>query len=616
MTLYPVWLYSSAEEPEDKKFWWRWSDPVSGFSRLMWYGSSGWEPIAAGGGEGGGIPDAPGDGAIYGRRLYGWYRIDFSDYLTISQAANFLTIEDGARYDQVNAIQNGDISTLRINLQNEISRAQQVENQLSSDVDWLNDAINQEINRATVEEGLLSGRITNLESNINHNVVISASYNATATGVDRTTRYRNLMTQIETSTVEAMPIVSNITAGIVLPDVFNTINQNTQRITNLEQSSGAGGNRRLGVFDTKAALDAYVLPSDAKAGDTAVVTNDETHSGYATEYGLNSSLAWEYLFTINTTTPIATNTSLGTIKGNTNDGAVSVETDGSMSVNGWDALKDSVPIYVSELVNDRGYATEIEINNKRDKVDYTRAVYVTDVSGIDTYMRYDNPSSGSISSNEFVVRGYDGGIQVPIDVVGPYAISETQVTNQINDAVLNKVDKTTTGSRVYGTGLGGEPTLYGIGQNINPNTIVQRNASSYILLPNNATGQQAVHYNQVLEMIASGGGDLSGYARRDGSTVTQLDTAYLYGTISASSPTDNRYIASKSIAGNRIIIRESNGDVAVNPSVSGNFAIGQTQVNQMVSTKQNKLTDVDDILFVQEVPANPNPRILYLTPIS
>lgn len=84
-------------------------------------------------------------------------------------------------------------------------------------------------------------------------------------------------------------------------------------------------------------------------------------------------------------TPQATQSSLGTVKGNTSEGTVAVETDGSMSVNGWDALKNSVPTQVSQLTNDANYISSTQVDtklaNKVDKVIAASRVYGTDSVG-------------------------------------------------------------------------------------------------------------------------------------------------------------------------------------------------------------------------------------------
>lgn len=325
------------KEPEDKKLLWMRSDPITGGFRIEWYSHVGWRPIWQGSGSGSGIEEAPIDSNQYTRGQGRWNILHLSD---ITNA----------------------LSQLRTDLESEIERSMEVEGSLLDDISDLNSRLETEISRATSAETSNLNRINIINGLLDVNVITGISYTATSTGIIQHRTFRNLYTGVPSDTVEAIPIVSNTTAGIVLPDLFNTIVQNTQRITNLEQSSGAGGNRRLGVFSTKSDLDNFTLPADAKAGDTAVVTNDETHSNYATEYGLSSTLSWVYLFTINTTTSIATNTSVGTVKGSLNTGQIAIETDGSMSVVGWDNLESSIPTNVSQLINDAGYLTNIDIN--------------------------------------------------------------------------------------------------------------------------------------------------------------------------------------------------------------------------------------------------------------
>lgn len=100
------------------------------------------------------------------------------------------------------------------------------------------------------------------------------------------TTTKNLYTGTEAGKTEALPIANNVRAGIVLPDLFNTVNDHTGRIGNLE------ANTSVEITDqpTKADLDNFTLPGNAKAGDTAVVRSDETQGNASTRYKLDSNL--------------------------------------------------------------------------------------------------------------------------------------------------------------------------------------------------------------------------------------------------------------------------------------------------------------------------------------
>lgn len=406
-----------------------------------------------------------------------------------------------------------DLSNLESNISNETIRSQQAESLLSSKIDAVNTDLSTEIQRSIDSDQALGQSVDGINSKINQNVITNLNYTESATGIIRNRTFKNLYTGIESTTAESMPIVSNTTAGIVLPDVFNTINENTNRITNLEANTSAD----LTTQPTKADLDAWPLPPNAKQGDTANVRADETEGGASTRYKLDSNLNWVLDIVYGAPTPQATNTTLGTVKGSLNNGQVAVETDGSMSVVGFDELKNSIPTDLSQLTNSPGYITNEDVN-------ITDAT--TTVKGIATL--------GSTSG----AARYGHKEDVELSNVDNTSDLDKPLSYAAEEALYNKRDLVYSSNAVY--------------------TVNQNMAQTYL-------------------------------------------------------PYDND---SGLIAENNIVRRKYGGNIQVPFMVEGVNAVGYAQVNEMVEERQMKLTDVDDILFVQEVPANPNPRILYLTPIS
>ncbi len=528
MTTYSLYIYNSAKEPEDKKVLWRQSDPITGKTRLLLYGDEGWEPISSGGG-GGSVDDVlvNNQSVVYGGRAY-------------------ITITDSYSKEEVNNLVSQEAQT-------------RAEEDLSISEDLSN-----EIQRSIIVDGILDSRIAAVESEINTNVMTSVSYTPSATGVGRTTHYKNLKTGVTTSTSEAMPIVNNIQAGIVLPDVFNTVNTNTERITNLEANTST----TLTTQPTKAALDAWTLPSGAKEGDTADVRSDETQGNASTRYKLDSGLNWVLDIVYGAPTPQATNTTLGTVKGNTNEGTVAVETDGSMSVNGWDDLKNSIPTATSQITNDSGFVTDI--SGKVDKIDIPSRLYCTAVDGSQAAISY---RYNSTTPNIIPQRDGSGNILVNNIVTGNNAVGYNQVLAMLPNT-SNFVTTTTNQT------VDGNKTFSGV-------TVVR----------DPQTSSEAANKYYVDNVAAN--------------KVDKIDnTNIVYVNDDTGTPTGFSFSVLPN--SNTFPIRGETGNIIVPASVPfGHNAIGASQV---ANTYQTKLSAFDDVVLVTTLPASPVARTLYLIP--
>jgi hypothetical protein len=174
--------------------------------------------------------------------------------------------------------------------------------------------------------------------------VTGNTYNATETGVSQTLQNRSIQNGVGTPAVVQLPVANELAAGVMPASAFEQIQQNTQDITRLKSQTGGV---RLGSFATKAALDAFTLPDGAKAGDNAIVRDDETQGDVTTSYALmdtgGGALGWDFDFIVNyDPIGLATTTTPGLKKSSAVDGQTFTETDGTDSVVGWDALKQRV----------------------------------------------------------------------------------------------------------------------------------------------------------------------------------------------------------------------------------------------------------------------------------
>jgi hypothetical protein len=102
-------------------------------------------------------------------------------------------------------------------------------------------------------------------------------------------------------------------------------------------------------FPTAAALAAYVFAATDNPGDFTYVSDDEAHAGATTRYVIGGeksptdTRAWEFAYILERD-PIgtATTAALGLVKGSNTSGQVYVETNGTMSLVGYDALKSAI----------------------------------------------------------------------------------------------------------------------------------------------------------------------------------------------------------------------------------------------------------------------------------
>ena len=190
-----------------------------------------------------------------------------------------------------------------------------------------------EVTRATAAESALStGKINRTEL---AQVITDWVYSADGTQVLVTITRYNASTQSTSQYTRTLPVASGAAMGVMTPEAYNEITalrNDVNTLTNL-------GGRFIGVsFATKAALTAYVVPASVKTGDFTYVLDDETKSGSTTRYVRNGSV-WDFTFVIDyDPVGLANSTTSGLVKSDvgTTDGKVFVETDGTMSVIGWD----------------------------------------------------------------------------------------------------------------------------------------------------------------------------------------------------------------------------------------------------------------------------------------
>ena len=203
-----------------------------------------------------------------------------------------------------------------------------------------------EITRATGAEGAEVTRATSVESGLETNkiarseltqVITDWSYAADGAKVRLTITRYNSSTKATSTYTKDIPIVSNAAMGVMTPEAYNEI---TSLRADVNALINLGG-RFIGVsYATKALLFAAAVAPTVKDNDFTYVLDDETQNYHTTRY-VRSGNAWVYTFIVeHDPVGLATNILAGLVKSDagTTGGKVFVETDGKMSVIGWDTL--------------------------------------------------------------------------------------------------------------------------------------------------------------------------------------------------------------------------------------------------------------------------------------
>ena len=189
--------------------------------------------------------------------------------------------------------------------------------------------------RSTAESALTPDDI---DYTVMTDVDVSANTSTSAVNLDGSKV--NLKTGTTSSKIISLPVASSTQAGVMNSSTFDAISSNTNNIQAI--LNGAVAVNGLPTNPTQAQL------TTAWQNETGL----STLINRASIYDVTNSKVWTYYTNDSTwhaaanssqvTVNTFTNSSEGLIKGSTNVGQVFAESDGTGSVNGWDALSDAV----------------------------------------------------------------------------------------------------------------------------------------------------------------------------------------------------------------------------------------------------------------------------------
>ena len=246
-----------------------------------------------------------------------------------------------------------------------------------------------------------------------------------------------------TAESDALPVVSREQAGIMSASVYaameDVIANNTSRISVLEQSAP--------TYDISGLVSANPTNAEISAAFTQKYPNVPIQAGLrAADY--DNAHFWQYgkgtwIILTQIDVQMATNQSLGIVKGSSTDGKVFVETDGSMSLKGYDALVSKDATHSSKI-----NTLEVGLGNANARIDATNTNVANNAADIVT-------ANGNISTNTNDINGLKGRMAT---AEGQIATHETKInqhtqsinglTTDVNGLKTNKQNKLTAGDNI------------------------------------------------------------------------------------------------------------------------------------------------------------------------
>ena len=196
----------------------------------------------------------------------------------------------------------------------------------------------------------------------------------------------------------------------------DVIANNTSRISVLEQSALTYDISGLVSADpTNAEISAAFQQKYPNIPIQPGIRVADYNNAHFWQYGNNM---WILLTQINIQT--ATNDSLGTVKGSDTDGKVFVETDGSMSLKGYDALVSKDATHDSKI-----NTLEVGLGNANARIDATNTNVANNAADIVA-------ANGNISTNTNDINGLKGRMATAEGQIATHETKITQHTQSIN----------------------------------------------------------------------------------------------------------------------------------------------------------------------------------------
>ena len=224
---------------------------------------------------------------------------------------------------------------------------------------------------------------------------------------------------------DALPVVSREQAGIMSASVYaameDVIANNTSRISVLEQSAPTYDISGLvGPNPTNAEISAAFTQKYPSVPIQAGLRAADYDNAHFWQYGKNT---WILLTQIDVQT--ATNDSLGVVKGSNTDGKIFIETDGSMSLKGYDEL------VAKDATHDSKIATlETGLGNANARIDATNTNVANNAADIVA-------ANNEIATNTNDISGLKGRMATAEGQIATHETKINQHTQSINGLTTN-----------------------------------------------------------------------------------------------------------------------------------------------------------------------------------
>ena len=223
-----------------------------------------------------------------------------------------------------------------------------------------------------------------------------------------------------TAESDALPVVSREQAGIMSASVYaameDVIANNTSRISVLEQSAPTYDITGLvGPNPTNAEISAAFQQKYPNVPIQSGLRAADYDNAHFWQYGKNT---WILLTQIDV--QMATNQSLGIVKGSNTNGKVFVETDGSMSLKGYDALVSKDATHDSKIST-----LEVGLGNANARIDATNTNVANNAADIVA-------ANGNISTNTNDITSLKGRMATAEGQIATHETEINQHTQSIN----------------------------------------------------------------------------------------------------------------------------------------------------------------------------------------
>ena len=223
-----------------------------------------------------------------------------------------------------------------------------------------------------------------------------------------------------TAESDALPVVSREQAGIMSASVYaameDVIANNTSRISVLEQSAPTYDISGLvGPNPTNAEISAAFQQKYPNVPIQSGLRAADYDNAHFWQYGKNT---WIILTQIDV--QVATNQSLGIVKGSSTNGKIFVETDGSMSLKGYDALVSKDATHDSKIST-----LETGLGNANARIDATNTNVANNAADIVA-------ANGNISTNTNDITDLKGRMATAEGQIATHETKINQHTQSIN----------------------------------------------------------------------------------------------------------------------------------------------------------------------------------------